>query len=81
MAEYLYIRSLVSGKYDINNPDRVDGGSNQIYLAKEVESALPGKMFKLICNDSEAKFVFNNTLSGAEETTLSTTVSDHQNNV
>ncbi len=78
--DYTYTRVMVDGTYSIANPLRLDGSGDQIHLSKEVESALPGKAFKLICNGAEAKFVFTEALSGAEKTTLDAAVTDHQEN-
>lgn len=80
MVEYIYTRNVVGGKYDIDNPNRVDEGGNQIYLAKEVESQFPTRKFTLHCDNSEAKFIFITALSEAQKTTLDTIVSNHQNN-
>lgn len=80
MAEYIYTRELINGCYNINNVQRVDGEGNQIHFAKEVEDVLPGKSFKLICNDAEAKFIFTEDLSSGEQTTLANTVTAHKNN-
>ena len=82
MSEHIFTRVFNAGTgYDIDNPARVDAESNQIHLAKEVETALPGKTFRLICNDTEAKFVFDQTLTAGEITTLTNSVNDHKNNV
>jgi len=75
--EYIYTRDKEAGVYKVNNPDRVDGSGNQIYLAKEVEALFPNEPFTMHCNDTELKFVFNNSITKA---TLDTAVSDHQNN-
>jgi hypothetical protein len=81
MADYNYVRgTLASGLYDINNPERVDGSGNQIWLANEVETAIPGKQFTLYCDSTNATFTFAETLSAGDETTLTTTVNNHKNN-
>lgn len=79
MADYTYLRGLINGAYNIENPNRLDAG-NQIRLSKEIETALPGKNFTLHCNGTATKIVFQEILSVAEETILDTTVSDHKNN-
>lgn len=82
VTEYEYTRTLQSdGNYDIENHDRVDGESKQIHLAKEIETALPGKTFRVCCNGTSCKACFDVALSGADETTLNGVVSDHINNV
>ena len=82
MADYIYAREATVGgvNYNVENPERVDGSSNQIRLAQEVETALPGKTFKLRCNGTEVKFIFDIALSAGEETTLTNTVTAHKNN-
>ena len=81
MADYNYTRgTIASGEYDINNPDRVDVDGNQIWLADEVKTALPGKNFTLSCDASDAYFTFEEALSTGDETTLTTTVNNHKNN-
>ena len=81
-ADYVHARALRGdGFYDLDNPDRVDGGGLQIHCAAEVATALPGKTFKLVCLGTTCTFQFDGTLSGAEQTTLTDTVSDHRNNI
>ena len=74
-TDYSFTRTAQSPGYDINHSSRTE------VLAKDIEAALPGKLFKVICNDTSAIARFDNALTGAEETTLNNTVSDHQNNV
>jgi hypothetical protein len=80
MAEYIYNREIVGGAYNIHNHERLDGELEQINLAKEVEAALPGENFRLICIDTEAKFIFENELTVGQITTLTNTVEAHKNN-
>ncbi len=80
MADYIYTRAVVDNAYNINNKARVDGGGEQIHLSKEVETALPGESFKLICDGTEAKFVFYNELSSEDQDVLSDTVTAHKDN-
>jgi hypothetical protein len=81
MKEYSYERSTISdGRRDIDNPLRVDGEGNQIHLSKEIESALPGKNFKLKCHGDNAVLIFDNDLSSEEENLLSQVVISHKNN-
>lgn len=81
MADYIYERESVNGSWNINNSIRVDGESKQINIAKEVEVAIPGKLFKVCCNASEAKFIFDEELTSAEQTILDTIVNTHKNNL
>lgn len=80
MAEYICERNIVSGSYDIENPNRLDGESSQIHLAKEIEALFPGNGFKLVCEDTEAKFIFESALSSGEQSTLLNAVMAHKNN-
>lgn len=67
--------------YEIENPLRVDGEGNQIFLFNEVASAISGNPFNFACKGSEATFTFNTDLTPTEVTTLDTTVSNHKNNI
>jgi hypothetical protein len=80
MVDYVYSRELVEGRYDIDNKNRVDGEGNQIHLSNEVSIALPGKLFRLVCDAGEAKFIFNTSLSPEEELVLDACVTAHKNN-
>ena len=84
MAEFIktYTRETVAGAYNVNNPARLDGGSLQICLAKEIETALPGKKFVVRCNGTAVKIVFKDAdISAGEKTTLDTVINDHKNNL
>ena len=81
MVEYEYSRELLpDGRFDIDNPNRVDAEGHQIFLAKEVYTALSQKPFGLICDATTATFSFEVDLTTEEKTTLDTTVSNHKNN-
>jgi len=80
MAIYNYSRELVSGQYNINNKERVDGEGNQIHIFTEIKAVLPGKPFKINCSDTSVEFNFNDSLSAEEKTTLDNTVASHKNN-
>ena len=77
---YTYTREIVNDKWDINNPVRVDEEGNQIYLAKEIESAIPEKRFKIFCEESVCDSEFQEELSGTEKTQLDVVVADHKSN-
>ena len=82
MTTYNYTRTKkAGGGYDVENTDRVDGGGTQIYLANEIETALPSKLFTIHCDDTSMDIHFDVALSAGEKTTLDGVVSDHQNNV
>lgn len=78
MATYTFTRTFTNGKWNINNPDDVDGNDLPVVLAKRVEAALPGKNFTVKLDDDVASVIFENPLTGPEQTTLNTTVSDHE---
>ena len=81
MADYNYTRSLVSGSYDQNNVLRVDGGSNQICMYKEIiaEGLLPNGFF-MKSEGSSLTITFTNALTGSEKTLLDNLVSTHKSN-
>ena len=81
MSEYFYTREMVGNDWNIENPLRIDGEGNHIFLAREAENALPNKMFKLFCVESEVKFVFEEELSENEQTILGQVVYNHKNNL
>ena len=78
--DYIYDREIVNGKYNIENPLRVDEYGYQIRLAKEVEIDLPGIGFRLVCNGKEAKFIFEKALTTNQQTTLDNVVAAHKDN-
>jgi len=80
MSKHTYTRSLVNGKWNLDNELRVDGNGDKIPLFKEVKDALPGEPFKLTCEDENAEFDFTNELDSDEVITLGTVVLDHKNN-
>lgn len=79
---YDYARAAVTGGYDIPmNPARVLGdGDNSKNLSIEIEVALPGKVFYLCGCGTKMCAVLSAALSGGDETTLDTTVTDHKEN-
>jgi hypothetical protein len=89
MATYNYTRERLAegdhiNEWDIDNPDRVDGGLDQIHLATEITAAIPGKILDvpgIICNGSSCTIAFTEALTAGEETTLTTIVNNHKNNV
>ena len=81
MPTYKYTRGLVNGQYNINNVLRVDVGTEQIFLAKEIETALPGKIFRVKCSSEEANIIFDETLTAPEIATLDTIIGNHKNNL
>jgi len=79
-VEYVYIRSLVNGMYNIDNPERVDGEGNRIHLAKEIEAEFPDWDFNVRNNGSVCKIVYSEALTAPEKTTLDGIVIAHKNN-
>lgn len=80
MATYSFERFYIDGRYKIDNPDRVDGEGNQIYLAQEIETTFPGRVFKVICNDTNADIIFEEDLTTEEQATLADVINAHQSN-
>lgn len=82
MADYTYSRELIQGVgYNINHPQRVDEADNQIYLAKEIEEQLPGKVFIVSCFSHECIVSFEEELTSEEESILAAVVQAHKDNV
>ena len=82
MADYEYNRVIdINNNYKVNNPDRLDGELKQIDLAKEVETAIPGKEFIMRCNENKCTFIFDNDLLVEDKTKLDDCVNNHQNNL
>jgi len=87
MYVYNYTREYVESynNWNINNPQRVDIDGNQIFLAEEVEQALPDKSFLFYGGYNQdptiARFEFEIELSAEEIVTLDTTVYNHKNNL
>jgi hypothetical protein len=84
--DYNYSREKLTtgthkGLYDINNPNRLDSFSKQIYLANEIENALPNKIFNVRCHLNQATITFEEELTTAEQATLTTLVNNHKNNI
>jgi len=82
---YQYTRErITSGEYtgrrDINNPSREDGSGNRLYLADEVQTALPGKVFYVHLSGSTCNVEFEIELDSAEQSTLDTVVANHKAN-
>ena len=70
-----------TGAWDIDNPDRVDGEGQQIYLSNEIQSVLPDKHFTVNCNSGVCSIDFNGTtLTSEEKSTLDVTVANHKSN-
>lgn len=74
MSNHIYTRTLGDNGYNINNKER------NTHIAKEIETALPGKMFKTIANGTELLVSFEEELTAEESTTLAQVVDDHKNN-
>ncbi len=81
MAEYIFVRGTIpDGRYDIDNPLRVDAEGNQIHLAKEIEAAITGKSFKVVCSYDECKVITETDWTSEEQTTLGQVVQAHKDN-
>lgn len=78
---YKYLRnSFEDGRYDIDNPFRVSPYGSQIFLAVEVENALPGKKFIIKCHDNNVDIIFEEALSDEEKMMLDLIVANHKTN-
>ena len=75
MADYVYTRELVAGKYNIH----FKGEDSKLHT--EIETALPGKsVSKVKSNGTQVTVTLTPTLTAPEQTTLDTVVQDHKNN-
>ena len=43
--DYHYLREIVDGFYNIDNPLKVDENGKQIHLAQDIQNNLPNKKF------------------------------------
>lgn len=77
MAEYTFTRTFSGGKWDINNPNDVDGDGFAVTLAARIKTALPGLIFNVQLG-SDCKVIFQDPLTGAELTILENTVATHK---
>ena len=68
MSKHDYIRSVVDGAWDLTAGD----------LAKKVEVALPGKMFRVNCGDTSVAVEFDDELLPADVVVVDQEVSDLQ---
>lgn len=79
--EYEYTRHIrPDGRYDIDNPDRVDGEGNQILLAKEIHETFPDLLIKTQCVELVFKVITEIELDSTQQATLTQVVLDHQAN-
>lgn len=82
MYKYYYTREIVNNAYNIDNPLRVDGEGNQIFLVDEIESLFPNKRFKLFCGNNLVNVVFyDSSLTDDEKIDLDECVYNHKNNL
>lgn len=79
---YDYERRKIPGGFDSNNVNRVNESGNQIFIAKEIESVIPGKRFLVRCDLCCIKILFDeeDDLTDAEKVTLDMVVSTHRAN-
>lgn len=68
------------GRYDIDNPVRLDGEGNQIHLASEVRAVFPSLIIKVQCMNLTAKITTEVELSAEDQAVLTQVVLDHQAN-
>jgi hypothetical protein len=71
-------------RWNIPNPDRIDGSSNQIHLAEEIEVGIPAKVLcapcGVTCTGDQCTIEFTAELTAGEQTTLTTIINNHKNN-
>jgi len=79
--KYSYTRELVNELYNINNIQRIDVNLNNIYLSSEIESALPNKVFKIICIEDVCEIDFLVELTTEEKIILDNIVNNHKQNL
>jgi len=80
MITYTYERSIINGKYDINNPNRIDIEGNQIYLSDEITSQI-SNLYKISCNNTVCNITFKEELTKVEKDLLETILYNHKNNI
>jgi len=81
LTEHIFTRELgADGLYNIYNPLRIDVESKVIWLPKEIETALPGKVFTFKCNATQVIISFVDELTSGEITTLTNIVTAHKDN-
>lgn len=68
MSTHLYSREFADGHYNVRVLD----------LAKEAKAALPGNTFSVKAADTVVTIIATPDLTGGEESTLDTVVSDHK---
>ena len=80
MVTYSYTRSVDSHGPDVDNPSRVDGNGNQIFLYTEILSQIAKNLTRIIGNGEDLDVIFTAELSTEEKTLLDTIITDHKNN-
>lgn len=85
MFEYEYTRDQLTsgihlGLWDIDNPDRLDGEGNQIFLSNEILLGL-SKNSNIICSGTLARIIFQEELTTEEKSQLDTIVYNHKHNL
>lgn len=82
MYKYCYTREIVNNAYNIDNPLRIDGQGNQIFLGDEIQTLFPNKIFKLFCCDNLVTVAFyDGPLTEGEKIDLDECVYNHKNNL
>jgi len=78
---YSFTRELLpAGSWDVDHPDRKTLLGDQIHLADEIETALPGLTFQVLMEGSSLMVYFADPLSAGQQDTLAETVADHKSN-
>lgn len=77
MAEYKYVRKIVNGDYDINNPYDVDMNGNSVTLFTRIMNALPDDNLSAVILDGEVATVVIDELNDNDLIILNDTVAAH----
>jgi hypothetical protein len=85
MELYVYTRDIdpSTGQYDVNNPLRIDGEDNQIYLINEIKNDpdFIDLNFKLVGDTNIFTIYFSTSLSIDQKNKLDLIVNNHKNNI
>lgn len=77
--DYHYLREIVDGFYNIDNPLKVDENGKQIHLAQDIQNNFPNKKFVVRCQGYAVVITFEETLSSEEKTKLDVVVEEYKN--
>lgn len=79
MTIYTYVREYINNYYVIDNPNHRELITNdRIYLAYEIQTLFPTKIFITKANGTVFEVHFENALNSAEKLLLDTLIYDHK---